>query len=79
MLDCLFFHKAIDSLMYVPNFLFSDAYLNLLFNFKDGPSSDLSCLVSSMFIITVIIRIIKTTWFNNNYFDSGTRGKAFLK
>ena len=49
----------------MPNFLFSDDYLNLLFNFKVGPTSDLSCLMSSMFIITLIIRIIKTTCFNN--------------
>ena len=35
----------------VPAFLFSDVYLNFLFNFKIGPSSGLSCLMSSMFII----------------------------
>ena len=32
--------KTIDSLTCVPNFLFSDIYLNLLFNFKVGPSLD---------------------------------------
>ena len=53
--------KAIDSLTCVPNLLFSDVYINLLYNFKAGPSLDLSCLISSMFIITLIIRIIKTT------------------
>ena len=42
--------KAIDFLTCGPNFLFSDVYLNLLFNFKVGPSLDLSCLMSSMFI-----------------------------
>ena len=53
--------KAMYSLTGVPDFSFSDVYLNLLFNFKVGPSLDLSCLMSSMFIITLIIRIIKTT------------------
>ena len=61
--------------MCVPNFLFSDVYLNLLFNFKVGPSSDLSCLVPSMFIITLIIRIIKTTGFNNTIFKAELEGK----
>ena len=67
MLYCLFFKtwKAIDSLTCVPNFLFGDVYLNLLFDVKLGPSLDLSCLMSSMFIIILIIRIIKTTRFNN--------------
>ena len=51
--------------MCVLNFFFSDVYLNLLFNFEIGPSSGLSCLISSMFIITLIIHIIKTTSFNN--------------
>ena len=54
--------KAIDSLTRVSNLLFSDVYINLLYNFKAGPSLDLSCLISSMFIITLIIRIIKTTF-----------------
>ena len=58
MLYCLFFKtwKAIDCLTCVPNFLFIDVYLNLLFNFKVCPSLDLSCLMSSMFIILFIIR-----------------------
>ena len=59
--------KPIDSLTCVPNVLFSDGYLNLLFNFKVGPLLDLSCLMSSMFIIILIIRIIKTTRFNNAF------------
>ena len=58
----------------VPNFLFSDVYLNLLFNFKVGPTSDLSCLMSSMFIITLIIRIIITTCSNNAELE----GKLFI-
>ena len=49
----------------VSNFLINDVYLNLLFNFKVVPLLDLSCLMSSMFIIILIIRIIKTTCFNN--------------
>ena len=49
----------------VSNFLFSDFYLSLLFNFKIGRSSDLPCLLSSMFIIILIICIIKTTCFDN--------------
>ena len=36
-----------------PNFFFSDVYLNLLFNFKVGPSLDFSRLMSSMFIINI--------------------------
>ena len=71
-------YKAIDSLTRVPNFLFIDVYLNLLFNFKFGPSSDLSCLVSSMFIITLIIRIIKTTCFNNTI-ELRNLKESFLK
>ena len=57
--------KGIQSLTCVPNVLISDAYLNFLFNFKVGPSLDLFCLMSSMFIFILIIRIIKTTCFNN--------------
>ena len=49
----------------MPNFLFSEVYLNLLFNFKVFPSLDLSCLMASVFIIILIIRITKTTCFNN--------------
>ena len=64
-----------DSLTRVPNFLFSDVYLNLLFNFKVGPSLDLSCLMSSVFIITLIIRIIKTTCFNNTILMGKVEGK----
>ena len=60
MLYCLFSqslkgHRFIDC---VPNF-YNDVYLSLLFNFKVGPLLDLSCLMSSMFIIILIIRIIK--------------------
>ena len=53
-LYCLFFQGLKDHrfLTCGPNFLFSDVFLNLLFNFKVGPSLDLSSLMSSMFIIT---------------------------
>ena len=56
----------------VPNFLFSEFYLNLLFHFKIGLSLGLSCLMSSMFIIILITRIIKTTWevYNRYFWDS---------
>ena len=64
--------KAIDSLMCVPNFLFSDVYLSLLFNFKIDPSLSLSYLMSSMFVIILIIRI-------KHYFNGGTWRKASLK
>ena len=69
MLYCLFFQdwKAKDSLMYVPNFLFSYVYLSFLFNFKIGYSLGLSCLVPPMFIIILIIRIIKAKCFNNTF------------
>ena len=67
--------KAKDSSTCDPIFLFSDVYLNLLFNFKVGPSSDLSCLMSSMFIITLIICIIKTTCFNNTILIAKLEGK----
>ena len=53
MLYCLFFQALIDHrfIDVWPNFLLSDVYLNILFNFKVGPSLDLSCLMWSMFII----------------------------
>ena len=56
----------------VPNFVFSEFYLNLLFHFKIGLSLGLSCLMSSMFIIILITRIIKTTWevYNRYFWDS---------
>ena len=50
--------------MCLPYFSFSDVYLNVLFNFKVGPSLDLFCLMLSIFIIILIFRIIKTTGFN---------------
>ena len=55
-------HRFLDVL---PNFLFSDFYLIVLLNFKIGSLLDLSCLMSSMFIIILTIRIIKTTCFDN--------------
>ena len=64
-----------SSLTCVPNFLFSNVYLNLLFNFKVGPSLERSCLMSSMFIIILIIRIIKTTCFNNTILMAKFDGK----
>ena len=51
--------------MCVSNFLLSDVYLNFLFNFKVVLSLDLSCLMSSMFIIIFVIHIIETTCFND--------------
>ena len=66
--------QAIDSLTHVPHFLFGDLYLNLLFNFKVGPSSGLSSLISS--IITLIIRIIKTMCFNNTTLMAELEGKV---
>ena len=67
--------KGIESLTCVPNFLLSDVCLNLLFNFKVGPSLDLSCLMSSMFIFILIIRIIKATCFNNTILIVEHEGK----
>ena len=63
--------------MFVPNSLFSDFYLSLLFSFKIGPSLGLSCLMSFMFIIiTLIIRIIKTTGFDNAILIAELEGKV---
>ena len=78
MLYCLFFQdlKAIETLTFLPSFLFSDVYLNLLLNFKVGPLSGLSRLVLSMFIISLIIRIIKTTCFNNTTLMAELEGKV---
>ena len=77
MLYCLFFQglKAIDSLTCVSQFLFSGVYLNLLFSFKVGPSLDRFCLMSSMFIIILIICIIKATCFNNTTLTAELEGK----
>ena len=61
--------------MCVPNFLFNDVYLSLLFNFKIGPTLGLSCLMSSMFIIMFIIGIIKTTYFDNTILMPELEGK----
>ena len=47
------------------NFMFSDFYLSLSFNFKFGLSLGFSCLMSPVFIVILIIRIIKTTCFDN--------------
>ena len=49
----------------MPNFMFSDFYLSLSFNFKIGLSLGLSYLMSFMFVIILIICIIKKTFFNN--------------
>ena len=71
----LFTFSRPDSLTCVPNFLFSDVYLNLLFNFKVGSLLDLSCLMSFMFVIILIIRIIKTACFNNTISMAELEGK----
>ena len=65
LLQCFQDLTTIDSLTGVPNFLFSTFYLSLLINFKSGPLLGLSCLMSSMFIIVLIIRIIKTTCYDH--------------
>ena len=58
-LYCLFFSRLERPYTpWVPNLLFSEVYLNLLFNFRIGLLLGLSCLMSSMFIITLIICII---------------------
>ena len=79
MLRCLFFQdlKNIDSLTHVSNFFFKEFYLSyLLFKFKIGPSLSLSCLMSPMFIIMrIIIRIIKTTCFDNTILMVELEGK----
>ena len=71
MLYCLF----LQGLTCAPNFVFSDIYLNLLFNFKVGYSLNFSCLMSSMFIIILIIPIIKTTCFDNTILMAELEGK----
>ena len=67
--------KTIDSLTCVPKFLLSDVYLYLLFNFKIGPLLGFSFLLLSMFIIILIIRIIKTTCFDNTILMAELEGK----
>ena len=66
---------GIDFLTCVLSFLFIDVYSNFLCKFKFGPLLDLSCLMSSMFIIILIIRIIKTTCFNNTILMAKLEGK----
>ena len=58
-------------------FLVSWIYLSLfLFKFKIGPSLNLFCLMSSMFIIMqIIIRVIKTTCFENTILMAEHEGK----
>ena len=51
------------------------AYLSYLFNFKIGSLLGLSCLMSSMFIIILIIRIIKITCFDNIILKAELKGK----
>ena len=81
MLYCLSFKawKTIDFLTCVPIFLFSANYLSLLFNFKTGPSLGLSCLMSSIFIIILIIRIINTTCFINTTLMAELPKENFVK
>ena len=69
------FSMAINSLTCVSNFLFSDVYLSYLFIFKIGLSLDLSCIMSSMFIIILIIHIIKTNCLNNIIIMAELKGK----
>ena len=57
--------------------LFSNFYLSILFSFKTEPSLGLSGLMSSMFIIIIlIIRIIKTTYFDNAILITKLKGKV---
>ena len=77
MFHCLFFQglKNHRFLQVCANFLFSGVYLNLLFNVRVGPSLDFSCLMSNIFVITLIIRITKTTCFNNTILMAEHAGK----
>ena len=67
-----------DSLTCVPNLLFSDFYLSLLFNFKIGLSLGVSCLMSSMFTTILIIRLIKTMCFDSTILIAELK-ERFLK
>ena len=61
----------------MPNRLFSDFYLSLLFSFKIGSLLGLSGLMSSMFIIIIlIILIIKTTCFDKSILIAELEGKV---
>ena len=60
----------------LPNVLFKDVYWIFLFNFKIGLSLGLSSLMPSMFIIMLIIRIIKTTYFDNTILMAELEGKV---
>ena len=78
MLHCLLFKilKAIDSLTPVPNFLFCEFYLSLLFKLKIWSSLIFSCPISFMFfIMQIIIRIINTTCFDNTILMAELEGK----
>ena len=50
--------------------------LSLLFNFKIRLSLGLSCLMSSMLVIILIIRIIKATCFDNAILIEELEGKV---
>ena len=78
MLHCLFLkvYEPIDFLTRVPNLLFSDLYLNLLFNFKIGLPLGPSYLMPSMFIVLLIICIIKVTCFDNTILIVELEGKV---
>ena len=60
----------------MPNVLFSEFYISLLFKFKIGLSLSLYSLMSSMFIIMrIIIRIIKTRCFEYTVSTAKLEGK----
>ena len=61
--------------MCVLNLWLSDFYLSLLFSLKIGLSLGLSCIMSAMFIIILIIRIIRTTRFDNTILIAEPEGK----
>ena len=58
------------------NFLFSDFYLSLLFNFTIGLSLGFFCLLPSMLIIILIICITKTACFDNIILMEKLEGKV---
>ena len=63
--------------MFLPSSLFSDFYLSYLFSFKTVPMLGLSCLMSSMFIIIIlIIRKSKATCFDNAILIAEVEGKV---
>ena len=66
-------HRFLDA---CDQFLVREFYLSVLFKLKIGPSLSHSCPMVSMFIIMqIIIRIIKTTCFENTILMAELEGK----